>query len=405
MLTPGALRRPSDLFLKLSTNPYNPADSGIFTPRKTCSIVLGLYKGGRMETRPSGDRPAERGHTMIFSKHIRSLAVGAALLTAAAASYGQLAISVRIGPPVLPVYAQPICPGDGYIWTPGYWAYGPEGYYWIPGTWVLAPTPGYLWTPAYWGWENGFYHFHEGYWGPHIGFYGGINYGFGYFGSGFEGGEWRGNHFFYNTAYGNFGGAHITNVYVHNVTVVNNYNHVSFNGGTGGVQARPQPAELAAMHENHVQPTAMQQQHFQAAAQDRGQLASVNGGRPQMTAARTPQEFTQHVNSIPQTQRVAPGAPGERFHPTGQPAGQPNNQMRQPNTPPAQNRMQPAVPPQQRMQNQPQPQQQPHPQAQPQLQQRPQQAPPQQPHPQAQPQQHPAAAPAPHEAPREEHPR
>jgi hypothetical protein len=239
------------------------------------------------------------------------LIVGAALVAIPAASFGQFAINIRIAPPILPVYVQPVCPGEGYIWTPGYWNYGPEGYYWIPGTWVMAPTPGYLWTPAYWGWDGGFYRFHGGYWGPHIGFYGGINYGFGYFGTGFAGGEWRGSHFFYNTAVGNYGGAHITNVYVNNVTVVNN-THVSFNGGTGGVQARPQPQELQAEHENHIQPTAVQQQHFQAAAQDRGQLASVNGGHPQMAAARTPQEFANHVNSIPQAQRVAPGAPGAR---------------------------------------------------------------------------------------------
>jgi hypothetical protein len=39
-----------------------------------------------------------------------------------------------------------------------------------------------------------------GYWGPHVGFYGGINYGFGYGGVGFFGGEWRGGAFAYNTA-------------------------------------------------------------------------------------------------------------------------------------------------------------------------------------------------------------
>src|SRR5215472_18993243 len=99
-------------------------------------------------------------------------------------------ISVHIGPPALPVYAQPICPGAGYIWTPGYWAYGPMGYYWVPGTWVVAPTPGFLWTPGYWGWGGGAYIWHAGYWGPHVGFYGGVNYGFGYFGAGFAGGYW-----------------------------------------------------------------------------------------------------------------------------------------------------------------------------------------------------------------------
>ena len=36
-------------------------------------------------------------------------------------------------PPPLPVYAQPACPGDGYLWTPGYWNYASAGYYWVPG--------------------------------------------------------------------------------------------------------------------------------------------------------------------------------------------------------------------------------------------------------------------------------
>src|SRR5579859_3381669 len=38
-------------------------------------------------------------------------------------------------PPPLPEYDQPPCPGDDYIWTPGYWNYASEGYYWVPGAW------------------------------------------------------------------------------------------------------------------------------------------------------------------------------------------------------------------------------------------------------------------------------
>ncbi|HTA48370.1 MAG TPA: hypothetical protein VK930_02865, partial [Verrucomicrobiae bacterium] len=86
-----------------------------------------------------------------------------------------IGISVRIGPPALPVYEQPICPAPGYLWTPGYWAWSDDaGYYWVPGTWVVAPV-GMLWTPGYWGWNDGVYAWNAGYWGPHIGFYGGIN--------------------------------------------------------------------------------------------------------------------------------------------------------------------------------------------------------------------------------------
>ena len=56
----------------------------------------------------------------------------------ASAAFG-FGVAITLAPPPLPVYSQPVCPGDGYIWTPGYWAYGPDGYYWVPGTWVIAP--------------------------------------------------------------------------------------------------------------------------------------------------------------------------------------------------------------------------------------------------------------------------
>jgi|SRR6266480_3065436 len=100
-----------------------------------------------------------------------------------ATSFGQGDISVNFAPPVLPVVEQPPCPVEGYIWTPGYWAW--EGdYYWVPGVWVAPPSVGLLWTPPWWGWNNGVYAFHGGYWGPTVGFYGGINYGYGYNGNG-----------------------------------------------------------------------------------------------------------------------------------------------------------------------------------------------------------------------------
>src|SRR6201986_2765371 len=86
-------------------------------------------------------------------------------------------VNIRTAPPPLPVYSQPPCPVDGYLWTPGYWAYdNVDGYYWVPGVWVAPPNPGLYWTPAYWGYTGGRYGFHAGYWGPSVGFYGGINY-------------------------------------------------------------------------------------------------------------------------------------------------------------------------------------------------------------------------------------
>ncbi len=217
---------------------------------------------------------------------LRKLVLTAALAALPAASFAGVFISVGFAPPALPVYAQPICPGDGYLWTPGYWAYSDEGYYWVPGVWVQPPTVGYLWTPGYWGWGGSAFLFHEGYWGPHIGFYGGVNYGFGYGGVGYEGGYWNRGVFAYNRSVNNINVTNVHNVYNKTVIVNNNttINRVSYNGGTGGIPARPTSQEQAAIHEQHVQPTSMQMTHQQSASQNRQQFASVNGGRPQMAA-------------------------------------------------------------------------------------------------------------------------
>lgn len=213
-------------------------------------------------------------------------------MPSAAPAQVAVGLSIHIGPPALPVYPQPVCPAPGYIWTPGYWAYGPDGYYWVPGTWVMAPTPGFLWTPGYWGFVGGAYLWHAGYWGPHVGFYGGINYGFGYAGVGFVGGEWRGGVFHYNTAVTNVNTTIIHTTYVNRVVVNNTVvNHVSFNGGPGGIQARPNAAEQAAMRDRHVQATAMQTQHEQMARNDHSLLASVNHGRPAIAATSRPGAF------------------------------------------------------------------------------------------------------------------
>ncbi|MGC2398271.1 MAG: YXWGXW repeat-containing protein [Acidobacteriaceae bacterium] len=206
-----------------------------------------------------------------------------------ASAFAGVFVSINIAPPILPVYAQPVCPGDGYLWTPGYWAYGPAGYFWVPGTWVLAPRPGLLWTPGYWGFGGGAYLWHAGYWGPHVGFYGGVNYGFGYGGVGFIGGRWDGGHFFYNSAVLHVNTTVVRNVYVdrtviHNTTVIN---RTSFNGA-GGINARPNAQESAAMHDSHFQPTAEQTSHEHFASTNHANFASENGGRPGNPAMSRP---------------------------------------------------------------------------------------------------------------------
>jgi hypothetical protein len=210
----------------------------------------------------------------------RVLLLFSLLFLTSAASFAQVNISVHIGPPALPVYAQPPCPADGYIWTPGYWAYGPLGYYWVPGVWVMPPRVGVLWTPGYWGFENAVYVWHAGYWGPHVGYYGGINYGFGYAGVGFIGGVWAGPVFRYNTAVTVVNATVVRNVFVDRTVVHETVvNHYSFNG-PGGVVSLPNEAEQAAMREEHFQPTSNQASYEQLGARDRFQLASMNNGAP-----------------------------------------------------------------------------------------------------------------------------
>jgi WXXGXW repeat (2 copies) len=200
-------------------------------------------------------------------------------------------VQTQEAPPPLPDYEQPPIPEDGYLWTPGYWAWGGGGYYWVPGTWVQPPRVGVLWTPGYWGFVGGVYAFHTGYWGPHVGFYGGVNYGFGYVGTGFAGGAWVGGAFSYNRAVTNVNVNIVHNTY--NTTVINNVtvNKVSYNGGAGGVAAAPTAQERQYAQEPHVPPTPLQQQHVQQAAQNPALAARANGGHPAIAATPRPTAF------------------------------------------------------------------------------------------------------------------
>jgi WXXGXW repeat (2 copies) len=239
-----------------------------------------------------------------------------------ASSYAGVFISVGFAPPVLPVYEQPPCPQPGWMWTPGYWAYGDDGYYWVPGAWVPAPYEGALWTPGYWGWSGGLYVWHGGYWGPHVGYYGGVNYGFGYMGVGFAGGLWRGHDFVYNTAVVRVNTTIIHNTYidrtvVERTTVVND-RHVAFSGGPGGIRHEPLPEERIAEHDRHTEHTSFQAQHVEAARADHNAYFRNNGGRPQNVAVARPMGYDNH------------GAPGQPHY------NQPDNHDNQNHSQPAQ---------------------------------------------------------------------
>jgi hypothetical protein len=246
------------------------------------------------------------------------------VLAFSSASLGQVRITVGFAPPPLPVYEQPVCPGDGYIWTPGYWAWDDDidDYYWVPGTWVLSPEVGFLWTPPWWGWADGAFVFYDGYWGPHVGFYGGINYGFGYFGDGFVGGRWDNGHFFYNRAVMNINVVDIHNVYNETVVRTTVVNHVSFNGGEGGVVAHATAEQEGWAHERHIAAPAAQLQHIQAARANPQFRASTNMGRPAVAATAKPGEFSGHDVVAAREAGGAYHPPADRAaaaHPNGAP--------------------------------------------------------------------------------------
>lgn len=265
---------------------------------------------------------------MNINRTTRFLLAAVLMLAFSAVGSAQVFLSVNFGPPALPVYPQPVCPTEGYIWTPGYWAWGPYGYYWVPGTWVPAPQPGLLWTPGYWAYNGELYYWHPGYWGPVVGFYGGIAYGYGYTGTGYSGGYWRENHFYYNQTVNNVNVTNVHNVY--NTTVINNTTNVtqvSYNGGPGGIVAHPTPEQEATAQQKHVEPTPLQIQHENSAKENPQLRAAVNQGRPSIAATPRPAEFSGQ-GVVAATRAGAPYQAGENRPTSANDVARPDNNAR-----------------------------------------------------------------------------
>jgi hypothetical protein len=140
-----------------------------------------------------------------------------------------------------------------------------------------------------------------------VGFYGGVNYGFGYGGSGFDGGRWQGGHFAYNTAVMHVNTSVIHNTYSQRVSYGSN--RTSFNGGPGGVSARPSEGE-AAMARQHGQSASVPaaQQRATAGGQVPARQATENRGRPTNTAAARPAEANNR-SAEPQNRMAKSAAP------------------------------------------------------------------------------------------------
>jgi hypothetical protein len=324
-------------------------------------------------------RKAQEVLLMRALRSIRWFLLALVLCLVPASSFAGVFISVGFAPPVLPVYEQPPCPEPGLMWTPGYWAYGDDGYFWVPGAWVPAPYEGALWTPGYWGWSGGFYAFHPGYWGMHVGYYGGVNYGFGYMGIGFVGGMWRGHEFAYNTEV-----VRVDERFVHTTyrdrEIVNRYtvaggSRVAYSGGPGGIRHDPAPEERMAERERHTALTSYQTQHESAARADRSFYAKNNGGHPATLAVARP------LGANPQNMHQM------QSRPTAQQQQRPMTQQQRPMTqtqqrPTTQMQNRPVQQPQAQSRSMQQPQQQSRPA--PQMQQRPMSQPQSRPAPQMQ---------------------
>ncbi|MBV8325017.1 YXWGXW repeat-containing protein [Chryseobacterium sp.] len=223
-------------------------------------------------------------HENFYFKLKKLLVIAIITLFATASVFGQntgyiddrASISVRteLAPPPLPDYVQPPCPGDGYLWTPGYWAWATGGYYWVAGVWVLPPAIDLLWTPGYWAFYDGFYGWHPGYWGSRVGYYGGINYGFGYFGNGFYGGRWDRGHFMYNTSVWRVD-KNVHNTYINKVNIVNT-NRMSFNGDKG-VNYHPNKDEMDGMRDNRISASKEQMDHERNMGNNTNQFHNNSG--------------------------------------------------------------------------------------------------------------------------------
>ncbi len=240
--------------------------------------------------------------TLLSAAFVQLLAVGFTATPANAYISVGIGVSIGFAPPALPVYVQPLIPGPNYIWTPGYWAWDPviDDFYWVPGTWVVPPRIGYLWTPGYWGFVDGLYVWNGGYWGPRVGFYGGINYGFGYTGIGYIGGQWRGSTFYYNSAVNNV--ARVGTVYRGPVGM-------SATVAPSFTTRRASRTDLAFARQG-IAATSLQQQHQTLASRNTQLRASVNHGAPTIAATPSAGRFSGSVATQRSETFTAPNRSG-----------------------------------------------------------------------------------------------
>jgi hypothetical protein len=188
------------------------------------------------------------------------------------------AVVSSVAPPPLPDDEQPALPQDGSLWTPGYWSWRDQGYSWVPGVWVRPPRVGVLWTPAYWGFAGTVFVFHPGYWGTTVGFYGGVNYGYGYFGTGYTGGHWVGNSFAYNSAVNRVDAAVAHHTYAESVPGQASHGVLSQDGG-------PRSGDSVRAHQSPVRAVMKPVTRTSVERSEETTPTPAKGDRPVVAAA------------------------------------------------------------------------------------------------------------------------
>ena len=160
--------------------------------------------------------------------------------------------------------------------------------------------------------------------GPdHVGFYGGVDYGFGYVGDGYEGGRWDNGRFFVQPRRHQHQHTYASrSTAPSNGSGVNNRQRrtrtVSFNGGPDGTTVKPTREEMQAERAKHVAPTRVQLENARSASHDQDFFFSNNKGKPRVAATEKPGQFTgSAVVPAKGAEGAAPG--GANLEKPGQP--------------------------------------------------------------------------------------
>lgn len=84
--------------------------------------------------------------------------------TLAVPAFGQIHVYIGSAPPPIRYERRPPPPGEGFVWTDGYWGTQDGEYVWVPGRWQQAPYAGAYWSHPHYDHYNQGWRMHEGHW-------------------------------------------------------------------------------------------------------------------------------------------------------------------------------------------------------------------------------------------------